>query len=155
MMNNTHGDYETACPNCGAEELFITSLTLTYQEGKQLTDLHAPLHEDGFDFWDKLSTRQREQDCSTEDETVICDSCQTEFSLSELMLSDARTYVIQVSATVRGKESVEAGSERVACMKALLEAHEGGGVGDYDLSDERTEVLKVYITTKKGQDTHV
>jgi hypothetical protein len=138
-MIDDYADYETTCPNCGAEdELNVTSLKFTYQRGG-LQDICVPLREDGFDFWDELNTRQKQGDCSSEDEVVACAGCGLTFSLGELMTRDATKYDIQVEARVYGREFVKAGSERVALMKATRLAIDST---DYTTGDIRTTILK-------------
>lgn len=60
--------YETKCPKCGSEELFVVQL---FWFGK------TRLREDGFSLHNADTN-------GTDQEIVQCKNCMTEFSLNEL-----------------------------------------------------------------------
>jgi hypothetical protein len=114
------------CPNCGESALFVTSVVLTYQ-GEEELSIHAPLEEGGFDFWDELTKRQQDEDCSTQDEVVTCGHCGVEFTLAELSLEDQHSFRFEVAAPVAYEGTVSAALERIALMKAMRQLEERAG----------------------------
>jgi len=74
--------FSTRCPYCGQENsITVTSVTLT--QTFQVVQVGVPLQADGFDISDFCNPLLK--DLSTQDERVRCDTCGTEFALSELL----------------------------------------------------------------------
>jgi hypothetical protein len=76
------GQWITICPNCGAEPLLVTKVTLL-ATGREVY-LNTPLCNDGFE----VNHPDTARDGSTEDEHVLCTKCYEAYLLSDLAIEE-------------------------------------------------------------------
>jgi hypothetical protein len=72
--------FKVECPHCKFDDLAVIGATLV-ATGEKL-EMHSPLSADGFEVPSTVDLK----DCSTEDETVRCMSCNHEFPLADITL---------------------------------------------------------------------
>ena len=110
--------FESVCPACGEGETLIVRLVFLVATGDEV-QTNAELHADGFDISSFLDEQQLQlKDLSTENEEVACSGCGEQFTLAELLLEGQQEYLYDVEATISARELVQAGSSRIALMKA-------------------------------------
>ena len=82
-----YDQYKTECPNCDADSLIVTEVTL--EVNGERVSLNVPLHSDGFE----VDVEGTEKNGSTEDERVLCTSCKTEYDLCDLFIEESDKYI--------------------------------------------------------------
>ena len=82
MAIDRYSQWETKCPICGSEELFISRATLV--ETGKIVFMNSKLLHDGFLIPEYAGVKNY----STEDEVVLCKKCRLRFNLEELYMDD-------------------------------------------------------------------